>query len=97
MNIKVSTILSIGMLILALVFATLGFYKAGDSLIAPLGIASYMGISAIFFAILGIRGVRRKELWQRLLGVGAITAAVYMLVMAVACYIMLDRIQMPEF
>ncbi|MBN1311193.1 MAG: hypothetical protein JXB30_07220 [Anaerolineae bacterium] len=95
MKIKVSTILSIGILILALAFATLGFAKAGDSLVAPLVIAIYMVVSAVLFVVLGVRGVRRQELWQRLLGVGAIAAAVYMLIMSIAFYIMLTRIQMP--
>ena len=97
MNIKISAVVNIGILILALIFAALGFTQAGDSQIAPLAIAAYMVVSMVAFAVLGVRGVRRKELWQRLLGVGAITAAIYMLVMAIAFYVMLTRIQMPEF
>jgi hypothetical protein len=98
MSIRISTLLkflTVGLLIVALAFAVLGFAKAGDSQIAPIVISGYMVVSAVLFAVLGIRGTRQKELWQRLLGVGAITAAVYMVGMAIAFYIMLSRVQMP--
>ncbi len=95
MNIKISTVLNIGLLILAFVFATLGFIKAGDSRIAPLAIVAYMGVSAVMFAVLAVRGVRQKEIWQRLLGVAAITATLFMLFMAIGLYITLSRVQMP--
>lgn len=97
MNIKVSSILNVGLLILALVFAALGFAKAGDSRIAPLVIVSYMGVSAVIFGVLAVRGVRRKEMWQRLLGVGAILATIYMLTFAIWFYISLSSVQMPTF
>lgn len=97
MNMKVSTVLNIGLLILALVFATLGFAKAGDSYVAPLVIAVYMGISAVIFGVLAVRGMRRKEMWQRLLGVGAVVAALYMLAFAIWFYISLGSMQTPTF
>ena len=95
MNIKISTVVSIGVLILAVVFAGLGFVKAGDSRIAPMVIAVYMVVSAVFFAVLAVQGLRRKELWQRLLGVAAVVAVCYMLVMSVGFYVYLSRVQMP--
>ena len=97
MNIKVSTVLNIGLLILALVFAALGFAKAGDSRITPVVITVYMAISAVMFAVLAVRGLRRKETWQRLLGVGAVVATLYMLAMAIVFYIYLNSVQMPTF
>jgi hypothetical protein len=96
-NIKVSTVLSIGLLILAFVFATLGLVKAGDLRIAPLAITAYMVVSAVMFAVLAVRGIRRKEMWQRLLGVGAIMATLFMLFMAIGLYIVLTNIQVPTF
>jgi hypothetical protein len=98
MKIRISTlknILAIGLLILAFVFAVLGFSQAGDSQITPVVIAGYMIVSAALFAVLGVHGVRQKELWQRLLGVMAITATVYMVAMAIAFYVWLSRMQMP--
>lgn len=97
MNIKISTVLTIGILILAFVFAILGFTKASNSSIAPLAISSFMGISAALFAVLAVRGVRRKEMWQRLLGVSAILATIYMLAFAIWFYISLSSVQMPTF
>ncbi len=59
MNIKISTILNIGLLILAFVFAILGFSKAGNSLIAPIVISAYVVVSAVLFSVLAMRGLRR--------------------------------------
>jgi apolipoprotein N-acyltransferase len=97
MNIKISSILNIGLLILAFVFAAMGFAQAGDSHIAPLVITTYMVVAAILFGVLAVRGVRQKVMWQRLLGVAAVVATLYMLVMAIGFYVYLSQVQMPTF
>lgn len=95
MKIKISTIVTIGLLILAFVFAALGLAKAGDSRIAPVVITAYLAVSALMFAVLAIRGIRRTETWQRFLGVAAIMATLFMLFMAIGLYVALSSVQMP--
>jgi O-antigen/teichoic acid export membrane protein len=94
---RVSTIISIGLLILALVFAVLGFLNAPNSEISPAAIATFMFTSAALFGILAVRGLRRQETWQRFLGVAAATAALYMVAMAILFFQVLNSVVMPSF
>ncbi len=96
-NLRVSTIISITLLIAALALAVLGFISASDSAVSPALVTTYMMIAAALFGVLAVIALSRKERWQRFLGVAAATAALYMLVMAIVFFQMLSTIVMPEF
>ncbi|HEC23776.1 MAG TPA: hypothetical protein ENI95_12760 [Chloroflexi bacterium] len=94
---RVSTLVTIVLVVVGLVFAALGFASAPNSEISPAVVSTYMLTSAAFFAILAVQGLSRQKVWQRFLGVAAIAAALYMIVMAILFFQALRAIQMPEF
>jgi Mg2+/citrate symporter len=87
-QIRVSTVVTLG-------FAVVGFLNAPNSRVSPTMITIFMMISSAMFAILAVRGLSRKEMWQRFLGVVAVTAAVYMVVFAILFFSVLSKIIMP--
>ncbi len=96
-NMRVSTLIIIVLLICAVVFGGLGFAQAPNSMVSPAAVSTYMLISAGIFAILAVMSLRRKEMWQRFLGVVAIMAALYMVGMALLFFRGLSMIQAPEY
>jgi Mg2+/citrate symporter len=94
-QIRVSTVVTLILLITALGFAVVGFLNAPNSRVSPTMITIFMMISSAMFAILAVRGLSRKEMWQRFLGVVAVTAAVYMVVFAILFFSVLSKIIMP--
>jgi cytochrome c oxidase assembly factor CtaG len=91
----IATILTVGLMIGAIVFAGLGFGKAGDTRVAPAMISIYLFVSAMFFAAQFGHGIRRPERWQRIVAVISILAALFVLAMAVAFYQVLSQVHMP--
>jgi drug/metabolite transporter (DMT)-like permease len=94
---RISTLVTVILLVLGLVFALLGFINAPNSQVSPAAVSSYMLIAAAFFAALAVQGLRRKRTWQRFLGVAAVAAALYMIGMAILYFTALRTIVMPEF
>jgi drug/metabolite transporter (DMT)-like permease len=97
MRMRISTLVTVVLLVLGLVFAFLGFATAPNSQVSPAAVSSYMLIAAAFFAVLAVQGLRRKRVWQRFLGVAAVTATLYMIAMAILYFSALRTIVMPEF
>lgn len=91
-NIPVATISTVILIVAAFVFAALGFSQASNSEIAPEAVSAVMLVSAALFGLLAVRGLKRKEMWQRLLGVGAVMATIYMVVFAILFYVVLSQI-----
>ncbi|MEJ2151135.1 MAG: hypothetical protein P8Z40_16920 [Chloroflexota bacterium] len=94
---RISTLITVVLLVLGLVFALLGFINAPNSQVSPAAVSSYMLISAAFFAVLAVQGRRRKLTWQRFLGIAAVAATLYMIGMAILYFTALRTIVMPEF
>jgi drug/metabolite transporter (DMT)-like permease len=94
---RISTLVTVILLVLGLVFAFLGFTNAPNSQVSPAAVSSYMLIAAAFFGVLAVQGLGRKRIWQRFLGVAAIAAMLYMIVMAVLYFTALRTIIVPEF
>jgi hypothetical protein len=94
---RISTLVTVILLVLGLVFALLGFINAPNSLVSPAAVSSYMLLSAAFFGVLAVQGLRRKQNWQRFLGVAAVAATLYMVGMAILYFTALRTIVMPEF
>ncbi len=90
-KIRIATIISTVLLIAALLFAVLGFSNARNSEVPVSTVTIYMMVSAALFAILAVRGLARKEMWQRFMGVAAIVAAVYMVGMAILFFSVLSK------
>lgn len=88
------TVASITLLVVALVFALLGFMQAPNSQVAPGAVAAFMLISAAAFAGLAVLGLRGERVWQRFLGVAAVTGALYMVVMALLFFNALSAVQL---
>jgi drug/metabolite transporter (DMT)-like permease len=97
MQIRISTLVTVVLLVIGLLFAFLGFANAPNSQVSPAAVSSNMLIAAAFFAALAVQGLRRKRVWQRFLGVAAIAAMLYMIAMAVLYFTALRTIVMPEF
>ncbi len=94
---RISTLITVVLLVLGLVFALLGFINAPNSQVSAAAVSSYMLISAAFFAVLAVQGLRRKLTWQRFLGIAAVAATLYMIGMAILYFTALRTIVMPEF
>lgn len=94
---RISTLVTVILLVLGLVFALLGFMNAPNSQVSPAAVSSYMLIAAAFFAALAVQGLRRKRTWQRFMGVAAVAATLYMISMALLYFTALRTIVMPEF
>lgn len=96
-KIRISTVITLGLLVLAFTFALMGFINARNLYIAPSAITIYMMISSGLFAILAVRALGRREMWQRFLGVAAIVASIYMIVFAIIFFTVLRHLVAPEF
>jgi hypothetical protein len=91
-KIRIATIISTVLLAAALLFAILGFSNSLNSEVPVPTVTIYMMVSAALFAILAVRGLARKEMWQRFMGVAAIVAAVYMVGMAILFFSVLSKV-----
>lgn len=96
LRIRITTIISIVLIIIAVVFAWLGFGKAGDLRVAAALVSLYLFLSGLALAAQFVIGIRQPERWQRILAIIAVLAAVFMLVMAVVMYQGLNQIQVPS-
>jgi hypothetical protein len=94
---RISTLVTIILLVLGLVFAFLGFANAPNSQVSPAAVSSYMLIAAAFFAVLAVQGLSRKRVWQRFAGVAAVAATLYMIGMAILYFTALRTVIMPGF
>ncbi len=94
-NLRISTLVTIVLLIVGFILAILAFAQASNSEISPLFILIVMLVSALFFAAAAVVALRRKSIVQRVVGLAAVVAAVYMIAFGIFSYSML-RIEVPE-
>ena len=97
MQIRVSTLITVVLVIAALALAAIGFMSATDSGTPPAWVVTFMLISAALFGVLAVQGLRRREMWQRFLGVAAVVAAIYMAIMAILSFQMLNAMLPPPY
>jgi len=87
-----STIIDLGLFVVATFFAVFGFASASNSSVPPILISVYLIASAVLFGVLAVRGLRRKRRWQRFMGVAAAVLALLMLGFAIYAYRLLGQI-----
>ncbi|MGF1506605.1 MAG: hypothetical protein GYB64_04475 [Chloroflexi bacterium] len=96
-NLRVSTLGTVILLVLAIIFGALGFIQAQNSAVAPLAVSGYMGVSAVCCGGIAFFMLRRETPLERFAGVAAVVAALYMVVMALIFYSLLSQVTMPTF
>lgn len=94
-NLRLSTTVTIIALIVGLILGFLGFIQAGNSNVAPVLILIVMLAAAVFFAVAAVIALRKRSVIQRVVGLAAVVAAIYMLGFGIFSYSVL-RIEVPE-
>jgi hypothetical protein len=97
LRLKTTTLFAIISLTLAVVFAALGFSKAGDSRVAPALVSTFLFISGICFAAQFVNGIRAQGRWQRVTAGIAAFLALFVVIMAIMFYQILTQVKMPTF
>lgn len=96
LRIRITTIITVVLIIIAVVFAWLGFSKAGDIRVTPALVSLYLFLSGLALAAQFAIGIRQPERWQRVLSIISVLTAVFVLVMAVVFFQALNSIQIPS-
>ena len=94
---SLSAALTIVFLALAIGFAALGFSKAGDVRVAPALVTTFLFVSGIFFAAQFVNGIRSKKRWMRVTAAISVVLGVFVVVMAIMFFQVLDQLQVPDF
>lgn len=93
--VRVTTILLITSLVIAFIFAVVGFSSAANSQVSSFGVLLYFVLSSVFFGITAIIGLYQSGRWERFAGVAAVVAALYMIIMAVVFMRMFNTLDIP--
>ena len=92
---SIPTLLTVVFLLLAILFAFLGFSKAGDLRVAPALVTTFLVISGIFFAAQFVNGILSKTRWMRITAMISVFFGIFVVVMAIMFYQVLTQIQSP--
>ncbi len=95
LNFSLPTLLTVVFTVLAIVFAYLGFSKAGDSRVAPALVSAFLFISGACFAGQFAVGIRTRQRWQRILAFISLFLGVFTVIMAIMFYQVLTEVKMP--
>lgn len=96
-NMRVSTLITIVLLLVAFGFAFLGFAQAGNLNVSVGFVTFYMMISAAMFAANAVLSFQRPELAHRLVAMFSVTAAIVMVILSIVFFNILRPITVPEF
>lgn len=94
-NLHISTRVTIILLVFGLILAFVGFFQAANINVAAVVIMIVMLVSGLFFAAAAVISLRRKSVTQRIVGLAAVVAALYMIGFGIFSYTVL-RVEFEE-